>query len=405
MDKWTLVCHSDHGDGGIVSVIQADNNRFNLRNIETTGKTNLQPDWLPRFLGVNANNQAIILNPETLTTECQAQIAADVFPAYAYRDDANQRMWFMNDGDKNGIDHLHCDNASTVTVVKREDSAQALKTLCVGRGHHVPVFLKNRIAYVSNLLDGTIVVIDNDENSEQFLNIIHSIDLTETDKEKNGTTTAPNNAFPHGMVYSSVTDRVYNLNNGYGTIVVINPETHIIEDRIALDGCSNLLLSPCGKFLIGKGADRKSNNEHVLGKLCVVDIEKQTVVTDLQLQDVYPSVYRFSADGKKLYVTTAATGKGAQKDNLIFDTLYVYDTTQLPNLPLLKSIKVGVADCGRRPIAFTSDGSHVFNPNPSDGSMSIIDGKSDEIIEVIDLQVKTKNELNFSFWLDGIYGA
>ena len=161
------------------------------------------------------------------------------------------------------------------------------------------------------------------------------------------------------------------------------------------------------KFFIGKGADRKSNDTHVVGRLSVVDAVSQKIISEEDIPDFYPSCYRFNPEGNKLYVTSAATGKGVQKDNLKINTLYIYDVSQLPNMNLIKTLEVGNSDNGRRPISFNTDGSskRVFIPNPTDATLSIIDGETNTIIETIKIADTGGKEFNFSFWQNSIYGA
>jgi DNA-binding beta-propeller fold protein YncE len=179
----------------------------------------------------------------------------------------------------------------------------------------------------------------------------------------------------------------------------------MIESRIDMKVSSNLLLSPDQRFLIGKGADRKMDEDHVLGRLTVIDIDQQKVVTKLDMPDVYPSVYRFSPDSTRLYVTTAATGKGGQRDNLNVDTLFVYDASALPELNLLREVKVGVADCGRRPIAFDNDGAFVFIPNPTDATVTILNAGDDSYVTTVSIGDQAADEINFSFWRGDNFGA
>ena len=417
--NWLLINHLDSDGLGTLTAVTAEGDKFSTKQLTASvasGKTHA-----PWFLGLLENQKVILFDPEQKTISIADQIPNDAYPAYSYKDVSNNRIWFMNDGDKeNGNDDLNCDGkGSTVTIIDMGDGSstpQHIKTLCVGSGHHVTTFIEPtsefpdlpKVAYVSNLLSGSICVVGNDENnSATYLNIIHTINLCETDKEKDGNEGIPNNAFPHGKQLSYHTGKVYSLNNGYGTVAVINPVTHEIENHINLKGCSNLLLSPCGKFLIGKGADRKSNATHVLGRLSVIDVTSNKVLSEEDIKDFYPSTYRFNPDGNKLYVTSAATGKGDQKDNLEINTLYIYDASQLPKLQLIKSITVGNSDCGRRPIAFNTDDSvkRVFIPNPTDATLTILDAESDTVIETVKIADQGGKEFNFSFWQNSIYGA
>ena len=227
-------------------------------------------------------------------------------------------------------------------------------------------------------------------------------------RKKSGDDSIPNNAFPHGKEFSARTGKIYSLNNGYGTVAVIDPVSASIEGRIELKKSSNLLLSPDGRFLISKGADRKSDAGHVLGRLSVIDTDSNSVVTTLDLPDVYPSVYRFSPDGSRLYVTTAATGKGSQRENLDITSLLIYDATVLPELKLIRRVTVGKADCGRRPIAFyapSGEPVRTFIPNPTDGTVTILDGSNDEVLDTVSISDAPISDINFSFWRGDIYGA
>jgi DNA-binding beta-propeller fold protein YncE len=376
------------------------------------------PERRPVFLGVDAQDEVLLLDPATqVISRCKA-VPADVNPTYAYPEAGEGRLWFSNDGDEDtGNDPLHCGSQGSPVTVVETAQATLLKTLCVGRGHHVTAFAQPsanhpklpRRAFVSNLLDGTISVVGNDRNDiSAFLSVIATINLLELDKEKDQTANVPNHAFPHGMVFSPITGRIYSLNNGYGTVAVIDPRTNTIENRITLSGCSNLLLSPNGRYVVAKGADRKANAEHVLGKVAVIDTARCAVVTELMLKDFYPSTFRFSPDGRKLYVTSAATGKGLQKDNLDISTLRVFDATQLPSLTELTSIKVGRADCGRRPLAFAGDARHhsfTFVPNPTDGTLTILDAPSDAVLDTVAIGPGGCQEVLFSFWNGDVSGC
>lgn len=414
---WTIVCHLDYGDQRKVSIVKQRNNEISTTRLESGPALGGDINHCHKFLGCNANDQAIVMDPATKKISATATPPADVGFAYAYRDPSSTRVWFVNDGDKSGNDGLMCGGVgSPVSIIsKNDDSAEHLDSLCVGRGHHMTAFtqavdgatnMPSR-AFSSNLQDGTISVIGNDpSDAVSFLKIIATINLADTRFEKGDVAELPNNAFPHGMEFSPLTGKVYNLNNGYGTIAVIDPLTHEVENSIEMKVSSNLLLSRCGRFLIGKGADRKGNAEHVMGRLSVVDAVKGEMSTILDLQDMYPSVYRFNAAGDKLYVTLAATGKGAQADNLITDVTQVYDTTNLPELKLIKEIKHATTSAGRRPIAIMENGPYIFVPNPTHGTLTIIDGDNDEVVNTVEIGDGEMKEFSFSFWNDrSVYGA
>ncbi len=417
---WTIAAHLEYNDKNDVVVVQQQAGEISVTKLDTSAATGQDINHVATFWGINDRGEALVYDPVSKEVSHQTEIASDTRFAYAYRDPNSVRVWFMNDGDKNGNDTLACDGeGSSVTIAaKTNGKAELVDTLCVGRGHHVTTFVGPTAkagniphrAFVSNLKDGVIHVIGNDPNDAvSFLKIIATINLCDPHFEDNADTNIPNNAFPHGMEFSHATGKLYNLNNGYNTVAVIDPLSHEVENSISMKVSSNLLLSRCGNFLIGKGADRKVDPEHVMGRLCVLDARKEEITTVLDIKDFYPSVYRFNPKGDKLYVTAAATGKDVQFDNLRTDIVQIYDTSKLPELSLIKEIKLEECSSGRRPIAFLERGDDapiVFIPNPTQGSLAIIDGDSDQVINTVSIGDGNIKEFSFSFWNDrAIYGA
>lgn len=401
---WSLVCYAGSEEIGAVVVLTHDGNSgktaVKTLDVETQGPA------APRhvFLNATLDHQVALLDPVSKKVHTQKKFPANARPDHMYRYPGRAQLWLGNDGDQaTGADPENCaTGGSSVTVIQNDTRAghrsvpqQVLQTLCVGRGHHVVAFsYPTRTApdtpyraFVSNLMSGDISVVGNDpEDAATYLKVIATIDLRDAAREKKADPGFANGAAPHGMAYSELTGKVYNLNNGYGTVVVLDPLTNTIEDAIPVGPSSNALLSPNGRFIICKGADRSTSPEHVIGKLTVLDVVSKTVFETLDLQDIYPSVYRFSHDGRKLYLTTATTGKGEQRANLQKDLLLVFDASALPKLSLLKKVQVGVADCGRRPIGFLEqDGvfKRIFVSNPSDGTVTVLDGGNEHVLETV----------------------
>ncbi len=417
---WTIVAHLDYSDRATACCIQQHAGEISVKRLASSAASGKDINRRPVFIGCNDKQQALIMEPSDRSISACDSMPADARFAYAYRDPNSVRIWFMNDGDKDGNDDLVSTNGgSSLSIVANDDgNAIHVDTLGVGRGHHVTTFVAPTAnargiphrAFVSNLKDGTLQVLGNDPNdSISFLKSIATINLCDPRHEKDGASGIPNNAFPHGMEFSALTGKLYNLNNGYGTVSIVDPLSHEIEDNVPMPISSNLLLSRCGGFLIGKGVDRKANAEHVIGRLCVMDAKQKAVVTVLDIEDFYPSVYRFNPKGDRLYVTAAATGQGVQADNLRTDIVQIYDTSALPALRLIKEVKLAPTTSGRRPIAFLQQGdraAYVFIPNPSHGSLAILDGDSDEVIDTVDFGDGDIVEFSFSFWHDrNIYGA
>lgn len=420
-DQQTLfvACHLAYPDGGRVVNVTYRDSQFIAVQIPSSSATALEPSRRPVYLGTTPSHEAIVMDPLSGVISKTRELPLDAVPHYAYRDFDSGRLWLSNDGDdETGNDSVACPKGGApVSVIASGLDARCLTRTCIGRGHHVATFsfptpgrpAVPKLAFVSNLLDGTISVFGNDTSLPQsFLKVIGTIDLIEPGKEKTSDPANKNSAFPHGMVYSPVTGKVYNLNNGYGSITVIDPVNLSVLSRIALTKCSNLLLDPSGRYALAKGADRKADPDHVMGQLAVVDLTTETVVTKLEIADFYPSTFRFDPSGKKLYVTSAATGKEAQRRNLRLQSILVFDAGRLPQLHQLASLEVGRADCDRRPLAFfPSMGAtrFMFFPNPTDGTLSIFDARSDTNLQTVTLGGSDSSEILFSFWDGTINGS
>jgi hypothetical protein len=394
--NYSLAYYSGDRHSGSISVIQSVAGKITVNGLAPAPASGAEAVRKPVLIGVAEDNRIVLMDPRSKEIELKDAFPADAFPAHIYSDPRSSRDWFMNDGDKEtGNDTLNCgDRGSSVTVVERSGSVHArwLKTICVGRGHHQATFTYPasgaprvpRRAYISNLQDGTISVIGNDPgDATAYLQAVATINLCEPDKEEGGTDPAiPNKAFPHGLAYSPYTGKLYNLNNGYGTIALIDPLTGVIEERIPFKGHSNLFASPDGRYLIGRGADRKSDPDHVIGKLSVFDAAAKGVVTTFGLPDIYISKYYYNPEGTKLYLTTAASGSPQQQHNLKADVLLIFDITALPRLELIKELKIGAAGS----LAFHApDGrtQRVFSSNSAAGSLVILDGDSDTVLETV----------------------
>ncbi len=420
---WSITMHINKGSVGAVVSVSHDGEKSCVTKTPLVNAESNEREQV--LIGVATDGAVIQMDANSQAINHHDAFIAESYVPYAYPYFDGDTHWYSYDGDKeSGEDQQACPAGGAPMLVVRNtgDSAEVVKMICLGRGHHVVAFSAPtktdstvpKLAFVSNLLDGNIVVLGNDPaDTEHYLQVVRIIDLCEAEKEKGGQHCTPNNAFPHGMAFSPLTGKIYSLNNGYGSIVVIDPVSLEIGSRLQMKMSSNLLLSTDGRYLIGKGADRKSDPEHVMGRLSVVDVMSGNTEAVIDLPDIYPSTYRFNGDGSKLYVTTAATGKGVQRDNLKMDLLQVYDTSALPAIQLIKEVKVGVADCGRRPLAYTVSTSlasnegldRLFIPNPTDGTLTVLDSVTDEVLSTIDIDEGGAKEITFSFWDGELFGS
>jgi len=371
---------------GEISVVRNGAEGCEAFQISRQAETGLDAMRRPMLIGLTEAHQVILFDPVAKSIAFCDGLPADTFPAHIYRDGYSTRSWFMNDGDKEtGNDTLNCgDKGSSVTVIDKVDSTQAryLDTICVGRGHHQAAYSHPSDtapkvpakAYISNLKDGSLSVIGNDPgDASSYLQVVATVDLREADKE-NEPAGAGNNSFPHGIDFSAKTGLIYNLNNGYGTVAVVDPNSDEIIDRIPFKGHSNLFATPCGGFLIGRGADRKSDPEHVTARLSVLDAEKCETVASIELPDLYISKYFFNPDGSRLYLTASASGSPEQQANCKADALLIIDLTSLPELKVINELRLG-APVGTLDFQTLSDGStRVFASLGDNGEVAVLDG-------------------------------
>ncbi len=391
---FSLAYYSGDRSTGSVTVVRRTNGNLDTRQLPAAGESGKDKGLKPVFVGLTETDQAITLDPASKQITISDSFIVDAFPAHIYSDPNSNRDWFMYDGDKKtGNDTLNCgDNGSSVTVVENTASADVkyLKTICVGRGHHqcnfsYPSEQAPQVphqAYVSNLIDGTLSVIGSDPaKSESYLQVVATINLCEPEKDGFDAPQIPNNAFPHGLVYSKVSGKVYNLNNGYGTIAVIDPLSHEIEQRIPFKGFSNLFISPCGRYVIGRGADRKTDAEHVIAKMAVLDVTNNEILDQIDLPDVYISKYFFNTEGSKLYLTTSSSGSEQQQANLKTDAVLVFDLTALPKLNQAAELRLDSPAGTLDFLAQDGKTQLVFASNAQDGVVTLICGETDEVIE------------------------
>lgn len=391
---FALAYYSGDRNNGSVTVVRRKNGNLETKQLPAATESGKDKALKPVFVGLTEAVQAITLDPETKQITISDSFIPDAFPAHIYSDPNSSRDWFMYDGDKKtGNDTLNCgDNGSSVTVVENTASAAVkyLKTICVGRGHHQCNFSYPSAqapdvahqAYVSNLNDGTLSVIGNDpDKSESYLQVVATINLCEPDKDGFDAPQVPNNAFPHGLVYSKVSGKVYNLNNGYGTIAVIDPISHKIEQRIPFKGYSNLFISPCGRYVIGRGADRKSDADHVIAKMAVLDVGSNEILDQIELPDVYISKYFFNVEASKLYLTTSSSGSEQQQANLKTDAVLIFDLTAMPKLKQAAELRLGSPAGTLDFLAQDGKTELVFASNAQDGLVTLICGETDEVIE------------------------
>ena len=128
----------------------------------------------------------------------------------------------------------------------------------------------------------------------------------------------------------------------------------------------------------------------MIAKLTVLDVSNNTIMNSIDLPDIYISKYFFNPEGTKLYLTVGSSGNPEQQENLKTDVLLIFDTTCLPELKLIKELKIGSVGT----LDFLSENNNtqlVFLSNNEQGSVVVIDGENDSIVETINVNSGTKH--------------
>lgn len=390
------------------------------------------------FVNVTANNQVAAIDPVVAGAPVLKNfLPVGQKPVHGYRDPSDGTLiWVLNDANAtSGPCATARAGAATnsVTVIQNHEvdggggggsgSGQTtlgivLKEICVGRGHHKAAFSYPsltrpnvpRRAFVSNISDGTVTVIDSDPASQTFGSVVGTVDLCDPSKQTcDADPTTGNAAVPHGIDFSPVSGLIYNANVGYGTVWAIDPIAPALfdvdattpeVDPINVGFANKAHVTPDGTFLVVKGTDTASNPDHVVGRLSVVDVSDHSV-HPIDLMDIHPDSFEFSPDGSKLYVTTATSaGKitdpanptgpqinnPTQLANIKNNVLLSFDASGLPQLSSPIEIPVGVAGHDHRSLAIherNGAAEHVWVPNPDDGTVSVVDAESDTVVDTV----------------------
>jgi DNA-binding beta-propeller fold protein YncE len=268
----------------------------------------------------------------------------------------------MNDGDNAagtttpGDDLINCaaSGGGSVTVIHNSHLGPGgtpptvLGTTCLlADGHKVAAFAENKRVFVSSETGGEIAVVDGDETSANYRKMIARIDLCKSSKETTPcndesatpitTAFTPNASAPHGIRWSTLTKKVYSIQEGYGEIAEIDPATLAITKTFDLAGTpyTSYGISPDGKYLLLRGETTAPQAT----KLGVIDLSAATpVIANLtipELDGTSPGAFKFSPDSKRFYIL-AGNGATATKK----DRLFAFDWTTVapPALTLLREI-------------------------------------------------------------------
>lgn len=413
----TLTSVTVKGDSGNAVVGTIDAAEF--ENVALGDMQVSDGEWL--FMNLAAANKVATIDPLTAATPVhEGNLTAGTRPVHMYRDvNDGEVIWIMNDGDSTagvtqGDDLVNCavQGGGSVTAIHNSHLGPGgnlpfvLGTTCLlADGHKVAAFSSGagvpKRVFVSSEDAGEIAVLDDEEASGSYRQMISRIDLCKPAKEADPTTCndesataltsafTPNTSAPHGIRWSRSTKKVYSLQEGYNEIAEIDPTTLVITNTFDLTGTpySAFGISPNGRFLLLRGQTATPQAT----KLGVIDLALASpVITDLSipaLDGTAPGSFKFSPDGKRFYILAGNTAAATKKDRL-----FAFDTSTLnaptPSLTLLREILL-VATGGHNfdVLAQGSAGAgqalYIVVTNGIDNSVSIINATDNLIKQTV----------------------
>lgn len=332
-------------------------------------------------------------------------IAVGRRPVHMYLD-PEEKIWQLNDGPSG-------DPApDSVSVIdKGEHSAHPVIT--VGNGHHKGAFsepsaLKPNVpkrAFISNIGDATISVIDNDPaNTATYLQVVQTI---------------PVGQVPHGIDFSPVSGKVYNANTSgsptnVNVVSIIDAETLAVDNLTRGSGSGQIPASgtthtrhvhdnPADPtdgvyvYILGAVKDTKGNadplDDTTVGYVSVIDASVDellsAVIARTELPEVNPDHITFSPDGKRAYITSRATTDEPTKKPIVLkdNVIVVLDTdpSSATFNQVIAEVVVGKAGNHRPAVVVSHDGHLAFAANSAETTVSVIDTEDNSVVSTIEV--------------------
>jgi YVTN family beta-propeller protein len=350
-------------------------------------------------------------------------------PTRIYRDPVDKEVLLtMNEGDPvTGLDTIRgCPRGGSVTALHNShlsaggDKPRVTTTVCLsGVGRHEVAFSlptasapnRKEVAFVTSQTTGIIspLLADPSNNEVRWSEFTPGvINLCNSAKEQqlgftvcNVSQTAPNHSAPTGIYWSRTTEKIYSHLSGYQSVVEIDPDAFpLVPGRTVDTGAfQSAAITPNGRYLILFGVDLGSDPNKVKGKFGFIDLADPTLAMHSeQIDHIWPSQYRFTPDGTRLYLTLSnglSVLTPQQAATVKKDKLMVFDTATLPfSLRLVSEIDLpAVGPLGDHGLdvwvtgpkgAGSAKGIVVTNaPHGGNGSVSLIDAATNTIATTI----------------------
>jgi YVTN family beta-propeller protein len=389
-------------------------------------------EWI--FVTNTATNQVATIDPIGATTPVleafltenplDPRVKIGQRPTRIYRDPVDKEvLWTMNDGDPTtGLDTVaNCARGGSVSVLHNShlgvggEQPRVTSIVCLsGKGTHFIAFprppaVTEQLAFVSSSSTGILSILlavpipgGNIAWSELPL----QIDLCDSAKETSlghpacdGSATTPNHSAPGGLFWSQATSKIYSYLAGYRAVVEIDPISLTITRRVDVPNFWGAEITPNGRFLLLIGEDIASDPTKAIGRFGLIDLTQPALaLVGHSVDHVRPYQFRFTADGKRLYLTQLNVIAGltsTQAASLKKDKLFVFDATPWPaSFPLLVNTDLPpVGPFGVHGLdlwivgpqgAGSAKGIVVTNaPHSGNGSVSLIDATNHTITATI----------------------
>lgn len=289
-------------------------------------------------------------------------------PTRIYLDPVDKEVvWTVNDGDPaTGIDTIGgCGRGGSVSALHNSHlgaggkGPHVMSKVCLdGKGPHDIAFLRSplskELAFVSSKATGLVNVllpISGSGGSVAWGAFPGSYDLCDSAKEVqlgylscDAVPTTPNHASPTGVVWSAATETFYSYLSGYHQIAELDPRTLKISRRIEVGQFDTVEIVPGGRFLVLFGVDETTDPTKVVAKVAFLDLTAvPATVVALPVDNVRPRQFRFTPDGKRLYLALANDTIGLTAEQaaaLKVDKLIEFDTTNLPAVAVVREIEL-----------------------------------------------------------------
>lgn len=289
-------------------------------------------------------------------------------PSLIYQDPFDKEvLWTTNGGDPTSrIDTLaNCSRGGSVSVLHNShlgvggEKPRITSIACLsGKGPHYIAFSKSQttsqeLAFVSSQTTGLISILNpvqTESGNVAWSEFSIKVDLCDSAKEVSLGYAAcdtdaltPNHSMPTGIYWSQITGKIYCYLAGYRSVVEIDPELLTITRRVEVPNFWDAGITPNGRFLLLVGEDSASDPTKVIGRFGLIDLTQPALTLVVYgVEHVRPYQFRFTADGKRMYLTqtNAAIGLTPQQAAAVQkDKLYVFDTTPWPGaFPLLTRV-------------------------------------------------------------------